>query len=363
MEIGIDSFIASRMTPNATAGEQSDAIAEFLDRVAAADEVGLDVFGVGEHHRENFLDSAPTVILGAATARTKNIRLTSAVTVLSAVDPVRAFESFATLDLLSRGRAEMVVGRGSFTDAFPLFGLDLADYDDLFAENLELLLKLREKPHVMWSGRHRPALTGQGVYPRPIQDPFPIWLGVGGTPESFTRAGLIGMPLMVAIIGGETHRFAPLVDLYRRASVSSGHALEAQKVGLHSFGYVAATTEQAYAEFFPGYMRSMTRLAQDRGWPSPTRRDFDAQVGPTGAYVVGGPEEVAAKILRHSKALGGIARFTFQMDAAELPHKKLLQSTRLIGEAVAPIIRASIGRVDIQRGVALHANDAIRRHS
>src|SRR6202166_2846371 len=241
MEIGIDSFAAMFSGNSSKIINDSDAMAQLLDRIEYADQVGLDVFGIGEHHRKGFLDSAPTLILAAAAARTKNIRLPSAVTVLSAADPVRVFQNFATLDLISRGRAEIVVGRGSFIESFPLFGLDLEDYDSLFAEKLELLLTIRENTHVRWSGEHRAPLTGQGVYPRPLQHPLPIWLGVGGTPASFARAGALGLPLMVAIIGGEPHRFRPLIDIYREAGKRAGHAPETLKVGLHMLGYVAET--------------------------------------------------------------------------------------------------------------------------
>ncbi len=295
--------------------------------------------GIGEHHRSEFLDSAPAVILAAAAARTKRIRLTSAVTVLSAADPVRVFQQFATLDLISEGRAEMVVGRGSFTEAFPLFGLDFDDYDSLFTEKLDLLLAIRENEHVHWSGRHRAPLTGQGVYPRPVQDSLPIWLGVGGTPESFVRAGTLGLPLMVAIIGGETHRFRPLVDLYREAGKRAGHAPDRLQVGLHSLGYVAETTPQAADEFFPGYARTFTKIGKERGWPPVTRAQFDAQTGPRGALLIGGPEEVAEKILRHGEALGGISRVTFQMDNAALSHAKLMRAIELLGTRVALALR------------------------
>src|SRR5438034_2333769 len=244
MEIGVDSFAAA-LTETSIAVSQADRMRDLLEEIALADEVGLDVFGVGEHHRKEFLDSAPAVILAAAAARTKRIRLTSAVAVLSAADPVRLFQEFATLDLISRGRAEMVVGRGSFVEAFPLFGLKLEDYDSLFAEKLDLLLKIRENEHVHWSGKHRPALTGQGVYPRPVQDPLPIWLGVGGTPGSFARAGALGLPLMVAIIGGEVKRFRPLVDLYRETGRQAGYPTERLKVGAHMPGYLAPTTQEA----------------------------------------------------------------------------------------------------------------------
>ena len=338
MEIGIDSFAAAIHSSNATTINNSDSLAQLLERIEHADKVGLDVFGIGEHHRKEFLDSAPTIILAAAATRTKRIRLTSAVTVLSATDPVRVFQNFATLDLISRGRAEIVAGRGSFIDAFPLFGLDLDDYDELFSEKLDLLLKIRDSEFVTWSGQFRPALKNQAIYPRPIQDPLPIWLGVGGTPESFVRAGTLGMPLMVAIIGGETHRFRPLVDLYREAGRKAGHAEDKLKVGLHSLGYVANTTEEALEEFYPGYAEAFTRIGKERGWPPVKRAQFDAQTGPLGALLVGSPEEVAEKILRHSKALGGISRVTFQMDTASLHHSKQLEAITLLGTRVAPLV-------------------------
>jgi probable LLM family oxidoreductase len=313
MEIGIDSFAAANVK-NTT--NNSDALVQLLERIEHADGVGLDVFGIGEHHRKEFLDSAPTMILAAAASRTKRIILTSAVTVLSAADPVRVFQNFATLDLISKGRAEMVVGRGSFTEAFPLFGYNLHHYDELFTEKLDLLLNIRDNETVTWSGKFRPALNNQAIYPRPLQEQLPIWLGVGGTPASFARAGTLGLPLMVAVIGGETHRFRPLVDLYREAGKRAGHAPEKLKVGLHSLGYIAETTEKAVEEFYPGYAEIFTRIGRERGWPPVTRPHFDSQNGPTGAYLVGGPEEVAEKILHHSEALGGISRITFQMDNA-----------------------------------------------
>src|SRR5258708_5756668 len=307
-----------------------------------ADKVGLDSFGIGEHHRRELVDSAPVVILGAAAARTQRIRLTSAVSVLSAADPVRLFQEFATLDRLSQGRAEMVVGRGSSIEAFPLFGFRLDDYDSLFAEKLDLLLKIRENEHVTWSGKYRPALTGQGVYPRPVQNPLPIWLGVGGTPQSFVRAGRLGLPLMVAIIGGETRRFRPLIDLYREAGKKAGYPPEKLKVGLHSPGYVADTTEEAADDYFPGFARAVTDIGKERGWAPITREDFDAQRGPRGSLVIGDPEEVVEKILRHGKDLGGISRFTFQMNAASLPHEKLNQAIESIGKRVAPALHKEI---------------------
>ena len=341
MQIGIDSF-ALAYDDATLALRPSDHMRNLIAQIEYADQVGLDVFGIGEHHRTEFLDSAPAVILGAAAARTKRIRLTSAVAVLSAIDPVRLFQSFATLDLISQGRAEMVVGRGSFIDAFPLFGLDLNDYDALFAEKLELLLKIRDNEHVEWSGQHRPALTGQGVYPRPMQDRLPIWVGVGGTPQSFVRAGLLGLPLMVAIIGGETHRFRPLVDLYREAGRRAGHSPDQLKVGMHALGYVADTSKEAAEDFYPGFARVMSEIGKERGWAPMSRAQFDAQLTPKGAWLLGTADEVAEKILRHSEALGGITRVTFQMNAASVPHTKLMHATELLGAKVAPILHKEL---------------------
>ena len=335
MEIGIDSFAAANVK---NTNSNSEALIQLLDRMEHADKVGLDVFGIGEHHRKEFLDSAPTMILAAAAARTKRIKLTSAVTVLSAADPVRVFQNFATLDLISQGRAEMVVGRGSFTEAFPLFGYNLHHYDELFSEKLDLLLNIRDNETVTWSGKFRAPLNNQAIYPRPIQDPFPVWLGVGGTRASFARAGTLGLPLMVAVIGGETHRFRPLVDLYRNAGAQAGHPPEKLKVGLHSLGFVAETKDKAVEEFYPGYAETFTRIGRERGWPPVTRPHFDSQNGPTGAYLVGGPEEVAEKILHHSEALGGISRITFQMDNAGLSHQQLMNAIELLGTKVAPLV-------------------------
>lgn len=349
MQVGIDSFAAA-FDETSRAVNPSERLQDLVKQIERADQVGLDAFGVGEHHRRDFLDSAPAVILGAAAARTQRIRLTSAVTVLSAADPVRVFQEFATLDLLSQGRAEMVVGRGSFVEAFPLFGLRLEDYDSLYAEKLDLLLKIRDNEHVHWSGEYRPALTGQGVYPRPLQNPLPIWVGVGGTPESFVRAGVLGLPLMVAIIGGETRHFRPLIDLYREAGRRAGHSPDQLKVGIHSLGYVAETTQQAADDFFPGYARAFTDVGKERGWRPVTRADFDAQRGSQGALIIGDPDEVVKKMIRHSKALGGISRITFQMNAASLPHVKLMRAIELIGTQVAPTLREEIGGNDGRDG-------------
>jgi probable LLM family oxidoreductase len=344
VQVGIDSFAAAFDDTTSLSGSPSERLQNLIEQIERADQVGLDVFGVGEHHRREFLDSAPAVILAAAAARTRHIRLTSAVTVLSAADPVRVFQEFATLDLLSQGRTEMIVGRGSFVEAFPLFGLHLEDYDSLFAEKLDLLLKVRNNEHVHWSGEYRPALTGQGVYPRPLQNPLPVWVGVGGTPESFVRAGMLGLPLMVAIIGGETRHFRPLIDLYREAGRQAGHSPAQLKVGIHSIGYVAETTQQAADDFFPGYARSFTRIGKERGWRPVTRAGFDAQRGPQGALLIGEPNEVVEKIIRHSKALGGISRITFQMNPGSLSQEKLMRSIELIGTRVAPALREELDR-------------------
>jgi probable LLM family oxidoreductase len=345
MEIGIDSFAAVVADPNT--GETlapAERVANLLEEISLADQAALDVFGIGEHHRADFLDSAPVVLLAAAAARTKQIRLTSAVTVLSAADPVRVFQEFATLDLVSNGRAEMVVGRGSFTEAYPLFGLKLEDYDDLFVEKLDLLLTIRESTQVRWKGRHRAALTGQGIFPRPVQQRLPIWLGVGGTPASFARAGALGLPLMIAIIGGEPHRFRPLIDLYREAGSRAGFEPDNLKVGLHQMGYIGETEKSAADDFFPGHARMMTHIGKERGWPPATRGQFDATRGPTGAYLIGSPDQVVEKIIRQNEALGGIARVTFQMTNVGLSHDKMLRSIELLGTKVAPKVRAAFSK-------------------
>lgn len=340
MEIGIDSFAA--MLPEPGSGRPAAAderMAGLLGEIETADRVGLDVFGIGEHHREEYLDSAPVVILAAAAARTGRIRLTSAVTVLGAADPVRVFQEFATLDLISGGRAEIVVGRGSSTEAFPLFGWSMGDYDALFAEKLDLLLRLREDTHVTWTGRFRPALTGQGVFPRPHQDRLPVWLGVGGTPESFARAGTLGLPLMVAVIGGGFARFRPLVDLYREAGRRAGHAADALKVGVHALGFVADTTQAARDLFYPGWEYMFGKVGRERGWPPPTRQQFDAACSPAGAYLIGDPETVAARVLAMDEALGGVSRVTFQMTSAMLDAAAMQRSIELLGTRVAPLVR------------------------
>ncbi|HEY5228744.1 MAG TPA: LLM class flavin-dependent oxidoreductase [Opitutaceae bacterium] len=344
MQIGIDSFASS--IPDPATGvtlTHAERMKNLLAEIELADQVGLDVFGIGEHHRREFLDASPAVILSAAAARTSRIRLTSAVKVLSADDPVRVFQDFATLDLISRGRAEIVVGRGSFTESFPLFGLELDDYDELFSEKLDLLLRIRASERVTWSGKHRPALTGQGVYPRPFQDPLPVWIGVGGTPQSFVRAGELGLPLMVAIIGGEPHRFRPLVDLYREAGRRAGHTPEKLTVGVHSIGFLGDTAEKAADDFFPGFAQTFTKIGRERGWAPTTRAQFDATRGPSGAYLIGDARTVAEKILHVNKSLGGISRITFQMSVATMPHAKMARSIEILGRDVSPLVAKALG--------------------
>ena len=343
IEIGIDSFASVANPEDPTKQLNSvHSMNQLLDRIEYADQMGLDVFGIGEHHRVDFLDSAPTVILAAAAARTKKIKLTSAVTVLSAADPVTVFQNFATLDIISNGRAEMVLGRGSFIESFPLFGFDLNDYDALFEEKLGLLLELNKNEVVNWKGKFRPPLINQAVYPRPVQNPLPVWIGVGGTPESFIRAGKLGLPLMIAIIGGETHRFRPLVDLYRQAGLNAGFPAEQLTVGLHSFGYVASSEQRAFEDYYPGYQKLMTKMGKERGWAPVTESQFLSQTAPKGAYIIGSPENVAQKIIRHSEALGGITRLSFQMDVAGLSHEKLLESIKLIGTEVIPLVKSKL---------------------
>src|ERR1700674_3242698 len=353
MQIGIDSFAAAISDPaTGLTLTPVERMHNLLQEIELADRVGLDVFGIGEHHRAEFLDSAPVVILSAAAARTENIRLTSAVTVLSASDPVRVFQEFATLDLISRGRAEIVAGRGSFVESYPLFGLRLEDYDSLFAEKLGLLLAIRENTHVHWSGKHRAPLTGQAVYPRPLQNPLPIWIGVGGTPESFARAGVLGLPLMVAIIGGEPKQFRPLIDLYREAGRRAGHSAEKLTVGLHSIGFLGDTTEQAADDFYPGYAHTFTEIGKERGWPPTTRAHFDAVRGPTGALLIGDAESVVQKILYDNEVLGGLSRITFQMGVSTLPHHKMLRAIEILGTAVAPIVRKELAAARPARNAA-----------
>src|SRR3954447_21595387 len=332
MEIGVYTF--------ADTGGGVDAglrLRNLLEEIKLADEVGLDVFGVGEHHRPDFAVSSPAVALAATASLTSSIRLSSAVSVLSSDDPVRVFQDFATLDLLSGGRAEIMAGRGSFVESFPLFGYDLDDYDELFAEKLDLLLALRSEEVVTWSGRHRAAIDDRGVYPRPLQDPLPVWIAVGGTPASAMRAGELGLPLALAIIGGAAERFVPLVDLYRQVG---GEALP---VGINSPAFVAGSSQQAADDFFPAYAGVMTRIGRERGWPPMTRPQFDALRGPRGALMVGSPTEVVEKILFQHE-LFGHDRFLGQISMGTLPHAKAMRAIELLGTEVAPVVRAELAR-------------------
>lgn len=339
IQIGIDSF-ARKYDENQTSSENDNqrVVTELLERIQFADEVGINVFGVGEHHRKEFLDSAPHILLSAAAAKTSKIILTSAVAVLSAMDPVRLFQNYATIDLISMGRVEIVAGRGSFTEAFPLFGLNFDDYDDLYAEKLELLLKIREKETISWKGKFRPELINQSIYPRPYQKELPIWLGAGGSPNSFIRAGMLGIPLMVAVIGGQTHRFKNLIDLYYKSAEKAGHDKSKLKVGLHSLGFVAKTKEEAIEKYYPGYKIWFDEIGKERGWNPITFEGFLSQIDEKGALVIGSPEEVAEKIKRHSEALGGISRFTFQIDNPGLKNNDLNDSYELIGKKVIPLL-------------------------
>jgi probable LLM family oxidoreductase len=343
MQIGLDSFVTTVANP--VTGEKVDPVVRLrnlLEEVETADKVGLDVFGIGEHHREEFLDSAPVVLLAAAAARTKKIRLASAATVLSAADPVRVFQEFATLDLISEGRAEIVAGRGSFTEAYSLFGFDLRDYDSLFDEKLRLLLAIRSQSRITWSGRHRPPLRDQEIHPRPLQDPLPIWVGVGGSPESVIRAGSLGLPLMIAIIGGQPDRFRQLVDLYREVGARSGHSPEKLKVGIHALGSFAATTKEARDDYFPGYERMFGQIGKERGWPAIRRSHFDALCGPEGALIVGDAGDGVEKILHYNEVLGGIDRITIQMSPGTLPHPKALAAIEILGADIAPAVRKAL---------------------
>jgi alkanesulfonate monooxygenase SsuD/methylene tetrahydromethanopterin reductase-like flavin-dependent oxidoreductase (luciferase family) len=374
VELGLATF--ADLPLGAGAGRAAQRLGELLEEIELADQLGLDVFGVGEHHRRDYAVSSPAVALAAAAARTESIRLSSAVTVLSSADPVRVFQDFATLDLISGGRAEIMAGRGSFTESFPLFGFDLDDYDELFAQKLELLLALRACERVTWSGRHRASLHDVGVYPRPLQDPLPVWIAVGGTPASVARAGMLGLPLMIAIIGGAPARFAPLVDLYRRAVVqgraggevgrqedaAAGAAAPAADregdgagtpaggtpaapagpaVGVNSHTYLADTSQRAADEYFPAYSQMMNRIGRERGWPPITRAQFDAGCGPDGHLLVGSPQQVAEKILAEHE-LFAHDRFLAQISVGALPHPRAMRAIELFGSEVAPIVRAAL---------------------
>jgi probable LLM family oxidoreductase len=348
MEIGVYTF--AELGPSVSPAQR---LRNLVEEIELADQVGLDVFGVGEHHRPDFAVSAPAVALAAGAERTERIRLTSAVSVLSSDDPVRVFQDFATLDLLSGGRAEIMAGRGSFVESFPLFGYDLDDYDALFAEHLDLLLALRADERVTWSGTHRSALDHAGVYPRPLQDPLPVWIAVGGTPQSVVRAGVLGLPLAVAIIGGAPERFAPLVDLYRDAARQAGRDPEALPVGINSHGFVAPTSQDAADRYFPAYAAMMTRIGRERGWPGMTRAQFDAMREPRGALVVGSPQQVIEKVLFQHEIFGH-RRFLVQLSVGDLPHRDVLRAIELLGAEVAPAVREEVAR---RTGVAVTRGD------
>jgi probable LLM family oxidoreductase len=339
MEIGIYTF-ADRTTDPRTGTVVSAAqrMRDLLEEIELADHLGLDVFGVGEHHRPDYLVSAPAVVLAAAAARTKKIRLTSAVTVLSSDDPVRVFQEFSTLDLISGGRAEIMAGRGSFIESFPLFGYELDDYDELFEEKLGLLLKLRENERVTWSGKLRAPIANLGVYPRPVQNPLPVWIAVGGTPQSVVRAATLGLPMALAIIGGMPERFVPLVTLYRESARRAGRDPSRLPVSVNSHGFVAKTSQQAADEFFPGYAEAMTRIGRERGWPPTTREQFDAQRGPGGALLVGSPQEVIDKLL-WEREIFGLQRFLLQLTVGSMSHAQMMRAIELFASEVVPVVR------------------------
>jgi probable LLM family oxidoreductase len=340
MELGVYTF--ADMTPDKVSGRAINAhtrIQQLLEEIQLADNVGLDIFALGEHHRPDYAISAPAVVLGAAAAITKNIKLSSAVTVLSSDDPVRVFQSFATVDLISSGRAEIMVGRGSFIESFPLFGYDLNDYDELFAEKLELLLKINQNEIVSWKGKHRPSLINLGVYPRPLQPSLPIWQAVGGTPQSAVRAGTLGLPMALAIIGGYPDKFVPFINLYRESGKKAGH--ENLPLGINSHVYVAETSQQAGDEFYPAYSAMMNRIGRERGWAPLRRMDFDAMRSPTGSLLVGSVDEVVDKIL-YEHSLFKNSRFLAQMSVGIMPHDKILRSIELFGNKVAPAVKKAL---------------------
>ncbi|MCM3677099.1 LLM class flavin-dependent oxidoreductase [Peribacillus simplex] len=344
MEIGITSFVETK--PDVQTGEvmsHAQRLREVVEEIVLADQVGLDVFGVGEHHRKDYAASSPAVVLSAAAPLTKRIRLTSAVTVLSSADPVRVFQDFATLDGISNGRAEIIAGRGSFIESFPLFGYDLHDYEQLFNEQLELLLKIRESEKVTWRGGFRPAINNLGVYPRPVQDPLPIWIGSGGNQESAVRAGLLGLPLILAIIGGNPTHFAPYVQLYKKAAAQAGHDETRLQVGSHSIGFVAENTEKATDTFFPSTQAGMNKLGKERGWGYYDRSSFDAARRFEGALYVGDPETVAQKII-HLRKHVGITRFMMYVPLSTMPHDLVMRSIELLGTEVAPRVREEIAK-------------------
>lgn len=344
MEIGISTFVET--TPDVHTGElisHAQRLREVVEEIVLADQVGLDVFGVGEHHRKDYAASSPAVVLAAAASQTSRIRLTSAVTVLSSADPVRVFQDFATLDGISNGRAEIMAGRGSFIESFPLFGNDLNDYDALFDEKLDLLLKIRESEKVTWSGVHRPAINNLGIYPRPVQELLPVWIGSGGNTESVIRAGLLGLPLVLAIIGGSPLQFAPLVKLYKKAAAQAGHDVSKLPVASHSHGFIAENTQLAADMFFPSTQASMNVIGRERGWGHYSRETFDAARRFEGALYVGDPETVAEKIILLRKQVG-ITRFMLHVPVGSMPHKDVMRAIELLGTEVAPRVRAEISR-------------------
>ncbi|PKG23363.1 LLM class flavin-dependent oxidoreductase [Niallia nealsonii] len=344
MEIGISTFVET--TPDVDTGEvisHAERLRQVVEEIILADQVGLDIFGVGEHHREDFAASSSSLVLAAAASQTKRIRLTSAVTVLSSADPVRVFQDFATLDGISNGRAEIMAGRGSFIESFPLFGYELADYDQLFEEKLELLLKIRESEKVTWKGEHRPAINNRGVYPRPVQDPLPVWIGSGGNSESVVRAGLLGLPLVLAIIGGSPRQFAPLVELYKKAAKHAGHNPDELPVASHSHGFVAETTHEAKDKFFRPTQQVMNQLGKERGWGPYTRDTFDNACTLEGALYVGDVQTVAEKIIYLRKNVG-ITRFMLHVPVGTMPHADVMKAIELLGKEVAPIVKEEVSR-------------------
>ena len=337
MELGIYTFVEN--TPLADTGEArspEQRLRDMLEEIELADQAGLDVYAIGEHHRPEYLASAPPVLLAAAAARTKNIRLSSAVTVLGSEDPVRVFQQFATLDLLSGGRAEIMAGRGSFIESFPLFGFELNDYNELFAEKLDLLLALREEEKITWSGKHRAAIKDRGVYPRPLQDPIPVWVAVGGTPESAYRTGRLGLPMALAIIGGYPEQFVPMADLHRKGARDAG--LDHPMLSINSHGFIAEDSRQARDDAFPAFKLTMDRIGRERGWPPMSREQFDASCTIRGANAVGSPQEIIDKIL-HQHEIFGHHRFLLQLTVGSIPHKKVLKAIELFGSKVAPAVR------------------------
>ncbi|HEY3403152.1 MAG TPA: LLM class flavin-dependent oxidoreductase [Ohtaekwangia sp.] len=338
MELGISTFVE---TPDTVTVSAQQRMADLLEEVELADQLGLDVVAIGEHHRHDYLVSSPAVVLGAAAARTKKVKLSSAVTVLSSDDPVRVFQQFATVDLLSGGRAEIMAGRGSFIESFPLFGYDLKDYDELFSEKLGLLIKLNEKERVTWNGKHRPAINNLGVYPRPAHNHLPIWVAIGGTPKSVERAARLGLPMMLAIIGGAPDRFAPYVKYYRETAEAAGHSLNSLQVGINSHTYIAETSQKASDEFFPGYFKMMSRIGIERGWPPMDRSHYEDLRSPHGSLLVGSPQQVIDKIL-YEYELFKHTRFLAQITIGHMEHAKVMKSIELFGNEVAPAIRKAI---------------------